>query len=408
MDANERQLVGYKRKRNEEEEEEEEEEIIMFVVLLVVLSVGRNYMPLTREPYSNHFEYKIRRRQEWLKELLSQPLCVEQLRIKPESFDKLCNILETKGGLVASKQVTIKEIVALFLHILSHCIRNRTIKATYIRSGETISRQFHKVLRAVLVIGSDYIKERPQVLNSRIAENWKWFQGSLGALDGTFIPLTVPAEDECRFRSRKGHISTNVLGVCDANLRFTYVLPGWEGSASDSRVLRDALSRDNGLKVPRNNYYLVDGGYTNGPGFLAPYRSTRYHLNLWRGNTPRNYKELFNHRHSLARSTIERAFGLLKKRWGILRTAGFYDVKTQVRIINACCILHNFIRDESPNDELLNEVDHDLTQVSNYNFDYDSDESDEENITSVRTTQEWSSYRDNLAMEMWQSYGGMH
>ncbi|CAN1752080.1 hypothetical protein LINPERHAP1_LOCUS4572 [Linum perenne] len=174
-------------------------------------------MPLTREPYSNHFEYKIRRRQEWLKELLSQPLWVEQLRIKPESFDKLCNILETKVGLVASKQVTIKEIVALFLHILSHCIRNRTIKATFIRSGEIINRQFHKVLRAVLVIGS-----------------------SLGALDGTFIPLTVPAEDECRFRSIKGHISTNVCGVCDANLRFTYVLPGWEGSASDSRVLRDA------------------------------------------------------------------------------------------------------------------------------------------------------------------------
>ncbi|CAN1786791.1 hypothetical protein LINPERHAP1_LOCUS17368, partial [Linum perenne] len=118
--------------------------------------------------------------------------------------DKLCNILQTKGGLVASKHVTVKEIVALFLHNLSHCIRNRTIKATYIRSGETVSKQFHKVLKTLLAIGSDYIKERPQFLSSRIAENWKWFQGSLEALDGTYIPLTVPAEDECRFRSRKG------------------------------------------------------------------------------------------------------------------------------------------------------------------------------------------------------------
>ena len=25
-------------------------------------------------------------------------------------------------------------------------------------------------------------------------------------------------------------------------------------------------------------YYLVDAGYTNGEGFLAPYRGTRYHL----------------------------------------------------------------------------------------------------------------------------------
>ncbi|CAN1153470.1 hypothetical protein LINPERPRIM_LOCUS14728, partial [Linum perenne] len=121
---------------------------------------------------------------------------------------------------------------------------NRTIKATFIHSGETISRHFRKVLKAVLLIGDDYIKEGPQVLSSR----------SLGALDGTYIPLTVPTEDESRYQSRKGHISTNVLGVCDVNLRFTYVLPGWEGSASDSRVLRDALSRQNGLKVPRSRF----------------------------------------------------------------------------------------------------------------------------------------------------------
>lgn len=33
-------------------------------------------------------------------------------------------------------------------------------------------------------------------------------------------------------------------------------------------------------------YFLVDAGYTNGPGFLAPYRGTRYHLNEWRLETP--------------------------------------------------------------------------------------------------------------------------
>ena len=60
-------------------------------------------------------------------------------------------------------------------------------------------------------------------------------------------------------------------------MKFVYVLAGWEGSASDSRVLRDAMSRDDAFTVPNGKYYLVDAGYTNGPGFLAPYRSTRYH-----------------------------------------------------------------------------------------------------------------------------------
>ena len=69
----------------------------------------------------------------------------------------------------------------------------------------------------------------------------------------------------------------------------------------------------------------MDAGYTNGPGFLAPYRGTRYHLNEWTGNNPKTYKELFNLRHSVARNVIERAFGLLKKRWSILRTPFFFQ-----------------------------------------------------------------------------------
>lgn len=75
-------------------------------------------------------------------------------------------------------------------------------------------------------------------------------KGCLGALDGTYINLSVPMLDKPRYRSRKGQICTNTLAVCDRNLGFVYVLLGWEGSAADSRVLRDAVNRNNGLKVP--------------------------------------------------------------------------------------------------------------------------------------------------------------
>ncbi|GKV43213.1 hypothetical protein SLEP1_g50530 [Rubroshorea leprosula] len=115
-------------------------------------------------------------------------------------------------------------------------------------------------------------------------DKWQWFKGALRAFDGTLIEITVPASEQGKYLDRKG-------------------------SASDSRVLRDALTRRNNLKVPQNMYYLVDLGYTNGQGFLAPYRGTRYHLNLWRGNTPTNYKELFNLRQSAARNTIEAVLG---------------------------------------------------------------------------------------------------
>ncbi|KAL8473030.1 hypothetical protein ACS0TY_029371 [Phlomoides rotata] len=45
----------------------------------------------------------------------------------------------------------------------------------------------------------------------------------------------------------------------------------FKGSAADSRILRDAVTRPNGLRVPNGCYYLCDGGYTNCNGVLAPY-----------------------------------------------------------------------------------------------------------------------------------------
>ena len=60
----------------------------------------------------------------------------------------------------------------------------------------------------------------------------------------------MPILEKPKYRNRKGDISTNVLGVCSQDMQFIYVLPGWEGSAADGRVLRDAIRRTIGLRVP--------------------------------------------------------------------------------------------------------------------------------------------------------------
>jgi hypothetical protein len=98
----------------------------------------------------------------------------------------------------------------------------------------------------------------------------------LGALDGTHISAFVSAESSIPFRNRKGTLSQNVLAVCMFNMQFCYVLPGWEGSAHDSRVLNDSLN--NGFSVPPGKYYLGDAGYSNRDWLLTPYRGVRYHL----------------------------------------------------------------------------------------------------------------------------------
>ncbi len=58
---------------------------------------------------------------------------------------------------------------------------------------------------------------------------------------------------EPSFRGRKNYATQNVMAAVDFDLRFTYVLAGWEGTAHDALVLRDALERENGLRVPQGN-----------------------------------------------------------------------------------------------------------------------------------------------------------
>ena len=95
----------------------------------------------------------------WLQILECETTSIELLRLNRATFKKLCDILQSRGGLMACKNVTINEIIALFLHILAHGIKYRWIKASFARYAEIISRQFHLILKAVMKIGKSFIKE---------------------------------------------------------------------------------------------------------------------------------------------------------------------------------------------------------------------------------------------------------
>ncbi|XP_048430969.1 uncharacterized protein LOC103964470 [Pyrus x bretschneideri] len=85
------------------------------------------------------------------------------------------------------------------------------------------------------------------------------------------------------YRDRHGKISQNVLVACNFDLEFVYILSGWEGSAHDSKLLHDAVSRRNGLKVPEGKFFLVDCGFANRRQILALFQGVRYHLQDFAG-----------------------------------------------------------------------------------------------------------------------------
>ncbi|KAK6781957.1 hypothetical protein RDI58_019753 [Solanum bulbocastanum] len=140
------------------------------------------------------------------------------------------------------------------------------------------------------------------------------------------------------------------------------------------------------------NYYLCDGGNTNGNGFMFPYQGYRYWIKDWPGNnsSPRCPEELFNMKHARARNVIEREFELLNGRWGILRSPLWYSVKVHNRIISACCLIHNFIGKEMEPDPLDVEMEFHM-----------ENQLDHESINSIEASDEWTTWRDELAQSMW-------
>ncbi|CAI9302075.1 unnamed protein product [Lactuca saligna] len=141
-----------------------------------------------------------------------------------------------------------------------------------------------------------------------------YFKNCVEAIDGTHVRVKVPNRDAPKYRGRKGYPTINVLAACSFDLKFTYVLTGWEGTASDSRILKNALNRDDKLVIPN-----VDTGLPHSTTLIAPYRGVRYHLKEYSTRAPQNARELFNLRHASLRNAIERAFGVLKRRFPIIR-----------------------------------------------------------------------------------------
>ena len=97
-------------------------------------------------------------------------------------------------------------------------------------------------------------------------------------------------------------------------------------------------------------------------------------------------------KHSSARNVIERAFGVLKGRWAILRGKSYYPLQVQCRTILACALLHNLINKEMTSFEDVDDVDEgDSTYATTIAS---------EDIHYIETTNEWSQWRDNLAASM--------
>ncbi|KAJ1689607.1 hypothetical protein LUZ63_013762 [Rhynchospora breviuscula] len=313
-------------------------------------------------------------------------------RLNPSNFRILCDELKARG-LECTGDVTIEECVGMFLQMVGQAHTMRILAENFQHSEETVWRYIRRVMSAILRMQRDYIKlpgpDAPIHPKLREGTDYYAFKDALGAIDGTHIAAFPDSHEDFkeRWRNRKGNMTQNVMAAVDFDGRFVAVLAGWEGSGHDSLILRRAVEQ--GFTVPEGRYYLVDSGYANTHQFLSPYRGITYHLAKFRQrrieDRYENGEELFNHRHAQLRNMVEKAFGILKGRFHLLKDMRAYKYDFQTDIVIACCVLHNFLI-RHPN------LDHDTEQFPE---DASSDDDDDNPRTSGIESMAGSSRRSD-------------
>ncbi|XP_050706380.1 putative nuclease HARBI1 [Eriocheir sinensis] len=181
--------------------------------------------------------------------------------------------------------------------------------------------------------------------------------GVIGCVDGTHIPIQSPGGDDVEvYRCRKGFYSLNVQGICDSDLMFTSIVASWPGSVHDARVFENSNECYNLEQGNYNGLYLLgDSGYPCREYLLTPLL------------TPRNEKERnYNISHAKTRNCVERAFGVLKRRFACLSIPLRTKLTNSKQIVMACVVLHNIAvskKIELIDDEVLPQEDIEMGDV---------------------------------------------
>ena len=143
----------------------------------------------------------------------------------------------------------------------------RILAVTFGHSNDTFHHHINHFFKKVIPTLSRrfFQSPDPNQVHPKTQDNsryYPFFKNFLGAIDGTHIPISISPDKYSPFRNRNDTLSINVMMVYDFDLNITFISSGWEGSATDSRVLRSTMSK--GFQVPPGIYcvgHLSEGTY---------------------------------------------------------------------------------------------------------------------------------------------------
>ena len=148
------------------------------------------------------------------------------------------------------------------------------------------------------------------------------------------------------FRNRKGYFSINVQLISDNSGYVSDVVVRWPGSVHDSTIFDNSHVCTLMETAQGDGYLLGDGGYPCRRYLLTPLL-----------NPTTDAEKAYNTAHTVARNSIERANGILKRRFPALKYGMRLSVEHTLPVIVAAVVVNNIALmmgdDETPEDEQL-------------------------------------------------------
>ncbi|XP_024886102.1 putative nuclease HARBI1 [Temnothorax curvispinosus] len=239
-------------------------------------------------------------------------------------------------------KITAEKHILCYLWFVGH--QSASYRDVADRFGVTISALYNIITRVtdyIMLLAPNIIKY-PTLVEKEETETFyrerKGFPGIIGAIDGSHIRIDKPLEDPDSYVNRKQYFSLHVQGTVDHKMKFMDVFIGYPGSVHDARVFRNSYLRNDLRELCADNYFLLgDSAYPCLKELIVPYRDN--------GHLTRAQRH-FNRKLSSCRVIIENAFGCLKQRFRQLYHFKLRDIIRMVRVIHACCILHNIANEQ--------------------------------------------------------------
>ncbi|KAG5868342.1 hypothetical protein JTB14_013825 [Gonioctena quinquepunctata] len=181
------------------------------------------------------------------------------------------------------------------------------------------------------------------------------FPGIVGCIDCTHIAIVPPPANDLvypglAFINRKNYHSINCQIVCDADLKIRHINARYPGSVHDAAIwivsnLRECLLENFHNARDRLTWLLGDSGYPLQPFLLTPIV----------GADPNTPDGRYTESHVRTRNVVERCIGVLKAYFRCLRKDRVLHYKPDIaaKIIYACAMLHNILRERNIIDDDL-------------------------------------------------------